>query len=204
MKDYGGRIYPPHSAVNREIWLSIWPVNLSDTGGLDPDWVQTALTSSPRAVTLPPLPPPRLTSPPSLPCEGGVVELSSTRYWEWYKGLCIWSGYCLGCGEVIQWHFNRLSAFFAVALVLIWRIKTRPVRHWTCSLAKQRRAVSSQWEQRRMQVALHSAKIQGFHFGYVRPQSWFKTTDFLLSAPPQWNCWSVWSTLTSRPYKTGL
>lgn len=185
MKGYGGLFYPLRSAVNREIWLSIWPVSLSDTGGLDPDWVQTALTSSQRAVTLPPLPPPRLTSPPSLPCEGGVAELSSTRYWEWYKGLCIWSPYCLGCGEVIQWHFNRLSAFFAVALVLIWRIKTRPVRHWTCGLAKQRRVVASQWEQRRklpcMQVVLHSVAIQGFYFGCIRPQSRFKTTDFPLS-----------------------
>lgn len=70
----------------------------------------------------------------SLPCEGGAVESSSTRYWEWYNGLCIWSRLCLGCREVIRWHVNRQSAFFAVALVLICRIKTQPVRHWTHSL----------------------------------------------------------------------
>lgn len=127
-----------------EIWLSIWPVNLSDSGDLDPDWAQTVVTSSPNAVALPPLrrsprPPPVLTSSPSLPCEGGAEESSSTRYSEWYNGLCIWSCYCFGCGEVIQWHFNRLSAFFAVALVLICRIKTQPVRHWTCCLVVEQR-----------------------------------------------------------------
>lgn len=125
-----------------QIWLSIWPVNLSDTGGLDPGW---ALTVSPRAVALPPFcrsprrPPPVLTPSPTLPCWGGAEESCSTRYCEWYNGLCIWSCYCLGCGEVIQWHFNRLSAFFAVALVLICGIKTQPVRHWTCCLVVEQR-----------------------------------------------------------------
>lgn len=170
-----------------EIWLSIWPVNLSDTGGLDPDWVQTAVTSSPHAVTLPSLPPPLLTSPPSLPCEGGEEESSGTRYWEWYKGLRIWSCYCLGCGEVIQWRFNRLSAFFAMALLLIWRIKSCPVRHWTrCLVVEQKRVACSRWEQPYklpyMQVVMClSVANQGFHFGYIRHQSWFETTDFLLS-----------------------
>lgn len=83
--------------------------------------------------------PPVLTPSPSRPCEGGAEEACGTRYCEWYNGLCIWSCYCLGCGEVIQWHFNRLSAFFAVALVLICRIKTQPVRHWTCCLAVEQR-----------------------------------------------------------------
>lgn len=84
-------------------------------------------------------PPPVLTSSPPLPCEGGAEESSSTRYCGWYNGLCIWSCYCLGCREVIQWHFNRLSAFFAMALVLICRIKTQPVRHWTCCLGVEQR-----------------------------------------------------------------
>lgn len=141
IRDCGGLFYPLYSVDNREIWLSIWPVNLSDTGGLDPDWVQTALTSSVDRCSCPPIPPsvslrppPVLTSSPSLPCEGGAEESSGTRYCGWYNGLCIWSCYCLGCREVIQWHFNRLSAFFAMALVLICRIKTQPVRHWTCCL----------------------------------------------------------------------
>lgn len=136
--------YLQSSVVNMEVWLSIWPVNLSDTGGLDPDWVQTAVTSRPVA------PPPSLSLPGLLlccwllhrlcpPCEGGAGELPSTRYCGWYNGLCIWSCYCLGCGEVIQWHFNRLSAFFAMALVLICRIKTQPVRHWSCCLAVEQR-----------------------------------------------------------------
>lgn len=127
-----------------EIWLSIWPVNLSDTGGLDPGWAQTVVAGSPHAVALPPLrrsprPRPFQTPSPALPCEGGAEESYSTRYCEWYNGQCNWSRYCLGCREVIQWHFNRLSAFFAVALVLICRIKTQPVRHWTCCLVVEQR-----------------------------------------------------------------
>lgn len=122
----------------------MWPVNLPDTGGRDPGWDQPAVTSHPCAVALLPLcrstrPPPVLTSALCLVSEGGGEESSSTRYSGWYNGLCIWSCYCLGCGEVIQWHFNRLSAFFAVALVLICRIKTESVRHWTCSLVVEQR-----------------------------------------------------------------
>lgn len=76
-----------------------------------------------------------------LPCEGGAEESCSTRYCTWYNGLC----YCLACGEVIQWHFNRLSAFFAVALALICRIKTQPVRHWTrCLVVEQRECANSE------------------------------------------------------------
>lgn len=71
-----------------------------------------------------PPPPPPLTSSGSLPFGGGAEETSSTWYCEWYNGLCIWRRYCLGWGEVIQWHFNRESTFFAaVALVLICGIK---------------------------------------------------------------------------------
>lgn len=99
-------------------------------------------TFSPPPFHPPPRPVSVLTPSPSLPCEGGAEELCCTRYCEWYNGLCIMSCNCLGCGEVIQWHFNRLSAFFDVALVLICRIKTKPVRlDWT-------EGVCWQWERR--------------------------------------------------------
>lgn len=145
IRDKDGMIfYSLWSVVNMEIWLSIWPVNLPDSGGRDPGWAWPAVTSQPCAVALPPLcrstrPLLVLTSALCLASEGGREESSSTRYCGWYNGLCIWSCYCLGCGEVIQWHFNRLSDFFAVALVLISRIKTQSVRHWTCCLVVEQR-----------------------------------------------------------------
>lgn len=133
IKDSGGPFYPLHLVVSMELWLPIWPVNLSDTGGLD--WARPVV-NSPCAVALPPLrqTPGLLLSwlPLCLfPWVGGEESIS-TRYCKWY--VCEVSCYCLGCGEVIQWHFNRLSAFFPMALVLIYGIKTQPVRHWTCCL----------------------------------------------------------------------
>lgn len=113
--------------------------SLSQTWGLDPNSVQTAVSCS-HAMALPP------SASLLLLYEGGAGEAFSTRYCQWYNGLCVQSCYCLGCGEVIQWHFNRLSAFFAVALVFICRIKSQPVRHWICCLVVERRGTGEQRE----------------------------------------------------------
>lgn len=113
--------------------LSIWPVVLH--------WRSRPVNSQSSCGCSPSFPA-VLTSSHLCPVREVQRESSSTRYCGWYNGLCIWSCFCLGCGEVIQWHFNRLSAFFAAALVLICGIKTQPVRHWTCCLVVGQRALS--------------------------------------------------------------
>lgn len=122
-----------------ETWLSIWPVNLSNTGGLDPGWAQLVVTSSPQLLSLPSVAFPGLFLSWLIHHICLAREVEQSRPVPGTASLYIWSCFCLGCGEVIQWHFNRLSAFFAVALVLICRIKTQSVRHWTCCLVVEQR-----------------------------------------------------------------
>lgn len=109
--------------------LSVWP--MSSIKRSRPVNHQFYSCSSPQ----PPPPPPhhRLWGR----CRGVACQ-SQVPYCVWYSvdTLWVWSCYCLGCKEVIRWHFNRQSAFFAVALGLICGIRTQPDRHWTCCLVE--------------------------------------------------------------------